>query len=66
MENRTYTSDEVSALIKELLSERSADKCQSQKNAVKVACKDDSTPPYSSACDKALEALSKCMDEHYQ
>ena len=66
MENRTYTSDEVSALIKELLSERSGDKCQSQKNAVKVACKDASTPPYSSACEEALEALSKCMDEHYQ
>lgn len=65
MPDKTYTRKDVSFMMKELLVERSSDKCASQKNAVKVACKNDSTPPYSSACDKALEALSKCMDENY-
>jgi len=64
MKNKTYTKDEVLFIIKEL-SVRSGDKCESQKNAVKVACKNDSMPPYSSACDMALDALSECMDEHY-
>ena len=65
MKNKTYTADEVLFIIKELVSARSGDECESQKNAVKVACKNDSMPPYSSACDMALDALSKCMDEHY-
>ena len=65
MSDNTYTKEYVTFIMKEMLTERSSDKCASQKNAVKVACKDDNEPPYSSACIAALKALSKCMDENY-
>lgn len=65
MADRTYTRYEMLRMLKEALSERSGDPCQGLRNAVKLACKHDGLPPYSTVCGHALETRSKCMDEHY-
>lgn len=64
--NGAKERDKILFFLKELTAGQHSDPCHSQKNAVKVACKDDSTPPYSKPCADALDALNKCMNEQYQ
>ncbi len=45
--------------------DKAGDPCESPKNAVKVACKDVDPLNPGTACEKALDALSDCMDANY-
>ncbi len=44
---------------------KAGDPCESQKNAVKIACRNSDPLNLDKTCSDALDDLSDCMDEHY-
>ena len=68
---KKYSADELLKIAREkgwdevVELSKGSDPCESQHNAVKVACKNVDPLHPGTACEKALKALAKCMDAHY-
>ena len=68
---KKYSADELLQIAREkgwdevFNLARGGDPCESQQNAVKIACKGVDPQHPGTACEKALKALAKCMDANY-